>query len=289
MAKTNMTLFSLITLPSSGEVVEALPVIFSLFVIEGLLSVDNAIAIAAMAKHLPKNQQKLALKFGMLGAYFFRGLCLWGAAWIIANPWLKIAGAAFLVHLMSSHFAKADDTDDGDENESKNATRGFLLTVLAIELMDLSLSVDNVVAAVAISPKLWVVCAGVFMGILALRFVAGLCIKLIEFFPILEDAAFMLIGFVGFILVAEIAWHVEISPLQKFAGIATILGLALIYERFGFLRLICKPFFSLIKWPMKIYSWVVGGFLTILGYPFAFVFNLFRNKKADASDVFASK
>jgi predicted tellurium resistance membrane protein TerC len=60
--------------------------------------------------------------------------------------------------------------------------------------MDLSLSVDNVVVAVAMSPKLWVVCTGVFIGILALRLVAGYCIQLIERYPILEHTAFVLIG-----------------------------------------------------------------------------------------------
>ena len=35
------------------EIIEAIPIIISLIVIEGLLSVDNALAIAAMASHLP--------------------------------------------------------------------------------------------------------------------------------------------------------------------------------------------------------------------------------------------
>ena len=56
-------------------------------------------------------------------------------------------------------------------------------------MMDLSLSVDNVVAAVAMSPKLWVVYTGVFIGILALRFVAGACLKVIDRYPILEETA----------------------------------------------------------------------------------------------------
>ena len=82
------------TFPTSPELVEAIPVILALIVIEGLLSVDNALAIAAMANHLPGKHKYLALKYGIIGAYFFRGLCLAFAAWIIESPWLKICGSA---------------------------------------------------------------------------------------------------------------------------------------------------------------------------------------------------
>ncbi len=174
---------------SAPEIVEAIPIIVSLIIIEGLLSVDNALAIAAMASHLPGRQKYLALRWGIIGAYAFRALALAFAAFIIDNPWLKIVGAAYLVHLMASFFAEraksayAEGGDDASTIAGKMAGKGFWATVASIELMDLSLSVDNVVAAVAMSPKLWVVCTGVFMGILALRFVAGYCIKLIGRFP----------------------------------------------------------------------------------------------------------
>ncbi|MDE1169850.1 MAG: hypothetical protein PW734_01360, partial [Verrucomicrobium sp.] len=54
-------------MPSGAEVVEALPAIGSLVVIEGLLSVDNALAVAALAKRLPVAQRKHALTLGWAG------------------------------------------------------------------------------------------------------------------------------------------------------------------------------------------------------------------------------
>ncbi|RYD31413.1 MAG: hypothetical protein EOP86_17950, partial [Verrucomicrobiaceae bacterium] len=74
-----------IALPGWSDISTALPVILSLVIIEGLLSVDNALAIAALAGHLPEAEQQKALRYGIVGAYGFRGLCMWGAAWIIAN------------------------------------------------------------------------------------------------------------------------------------------------------------------------------------------------------------
>lgn len=266
-----------ISFPTSAALIEALPIIVSLIIIEGLLSVDNALAIAAMANHLPERQKYLALKFGIIGAYFFRGLCLAFAAWIIENPWLKICGAAYLVYLMCDHFRGSEDSKSADI--SKIAQRGFFGTIAAIEIMDLSLSVDNVVAAVAMSPKLWVVCTGVFIGILALRFVAGACIRLIEKFPILEHTAFILVGYVGFILVYELLSDphsglqilpgpVHVTTWQKFIGILLIIGISISYMRSPLVRHALRPPLRLLRMPMNALAGFVSMILMILFFPF---------------------
>jgi YkoY family integral membrane protein len=275
-------------LPTVPELVEAIPVVISLIVIEGLLSVDNALAIAAMAGHLPGKQKYQALKWGIIGAYLFRGLCLAFAAWIIENPWLKICGAAYLVYLMSEHFTGGGDEDNDGKEDAPNH-RGLIATIIAIEIMDLSLSVDNVVAAVAMSPKLWVVCLGVFIGILALRFVAGACIKLIEKFPILGDTAFILIGYVGFILCFELLSDpqsgfqlfpgpVHVSAFQKFIGIVIILASSILYSKSEVTQIALKPLLKLSHVPMKLVAIVVGLVLKITLLPFKLVIGLFKSK-----------
>lgn len=273
-------------LPTLAEVVGVAPVIVSLIIIEGLLSVDNALAIAAMARHLPKAQQQLALRLGLFGAYFFRGVCMGFAAWIIENPWLKIGGAAYLIYLMCNHFTQDEDPAQ-EAGEGSSGSRGFLGTIIAIELMDLSLSVDNVVAAVAMSPKLWVVCTGVFIGILALRFVAGACLKLIERYPVLEKTAFILIGYVGFILVFELITDpasglqllpgpVHVSAGEKFIGILAILSLSILYSKFPALQSALRPVFKGLRFPMKGVAVTVGLILKTLLWPFSLLVRLFR-------------
>ena len=262
----------------------ALPVIISLIIIEGLLSVDNALAIAAMAKHLPPEQQKKALKYGLIGAYVFRGICMALAAWIINNPWLKIVGAAYLMHLMASHFSNQENEDGDDDPDGGGKARGFWMTVFTIEILDLTLSVDNVVAAVAIDPRLWVVCCGVFIGILALRFLAGYCIRIINRFPILEHTAFLLIGFVGAILLVELTTGFKITALYKFYGIAIITGLSLLYEHRPVpaggsldptpVQKSVAPLFAVLAWPMKLYSAVTGTILWAAFVPFRYLIAL---------------
>jgi tellurite resistance protein TerC len=284
--------------PTVPEIVSAIPVIFSLIIIEGLLSVDNALAIAAMASHLPGKQKLLALRWGIFGAYAFRGLAIAFAAFIVNNPWLKIVGAAYLIHLMASFFAERAQPAKQSEEEDKDgkngtivafmAAKGFWATVVSIELMDLSLSVDNVVAAVALSPKLWVVCTGVFIGILALRFVAGFCIKLIERFPILECTAFLLIGYVGLILVVELCAHtmfrlahpVEITALQKFIGIMVVLALSVWYSESMAVRTVVSPILRICRLPFLAYARISNFVFGMLFFPFKYIWSLFEAKPA---------
>lgn len=255
-----------------NNILDALPVIISLIIIEGLLSVDNALAIAAMASHLPGKQKFWALRVGIIGAYVFRGLALLLAQVIIDNPWVKMVGAAYLIHLMAHHFAArhkaAEAVQSGAEAVAKVAQRGFWATVASIELMDLSLGVDNVVAAVALSDKMWVVCTGVFIGILALRFVAGRCIKLIERFPVLEHTAFLLIGFVGLLLVAELTFHVDITTLQKFLGIVAIIAISIWYSRSSVVEAVLRPVNGVLMVPIRIYDVILGAVFFVLFYPF---------------------
>ncbi len=232
-----------------GFLMACASVVMSLVLIEGLLSVDNALGIAAMAAHLPKHQQKPALRWGLLGAYTFRGLALVLVAWLMHNEWVKWFGAVYLVYLACEHLQLHPKAEGGDEGHkaAKAAGKSFMATIASIELMDLSLSLDNVVAAVSMVNNeqripeelhIWVVCLGVFIGIAALRFVAGWCIGVIERHPILSYTAFLLVGFVGAAFCAEmglalvdIEWHMGV--IMKFCCIMAILALSLCYEKFA--------------------------------------------------------
>ncbi len=229
-------------------------VVFNLVLIEGLLSVDNALGIAAMAAQLPKHQQKPALRWGLVGAYTFRGIALALVAWLMHNMWVKWFGALYLIYLACEH-VQLHPVAESTEHKAVKVGKSFLMTILSIELMDLSLSLDNVVAAVGMvngvdeipeALHIWVVCLGVFIGIAALRVVAGWCITIIEKHPILNYTAFLLVGFVGVALTAELAleqadieWHMGIA--LKFGAICAIVIASLCYERMVLLRRLLHP------------------------------------------------
>jgi YkoY family integral membrane protein len=196
---------------------ESFTAIMIIMLLEVLLSVDNAAVLATMARDLPKDQQGRALKYGIVGAYFFRGVCLIFAALIINIWWLKPFGGLYLVYLTYDYFkSKAtpeneDDTLNKSENWFYKATIGlfgqFWATVALVEVMDLAFSIDNVFAAVSINPNVILVVAGVFVGILAMRFVAQWFVKLLDKYPFLEGIAFVVIGILGIKLGLSLYTH----------------------------------------------------------------------------------
>lgn len=82
--------------------------ILSLILMEGILSIDNAAVLATMVKHLPGSQKDKALKYGIIGAYAFRGVCLFLAAWLVKIVWVKAIGGAYLLYLAITHFVKKE-------------------------------------------------------------------------------------------------------------------------------------------------------------------------------------
>lgn len=182
-------------------------VILNLVLIESLLSVDNAAVLATMVMDLPPNQRNKALKYGIIGAYVFRGICLLLAAWLIKIWWLKPIGGLYLLYLCFDYFrgestpATDDDLLDKKTNWFYRSTTGLLgnfwSTVALVELMDLAFSIDNVFAAVAFTDNIYLIWIGVFIGILAMRFVAQGFVRLMERFPFLEGIAFTVIGILG--------------------------------------------------------------------------------------------
>lgn len=203
--------------------IPALLIVGNLIIIESLLSVDNAAVLATMVMDLPKEQRNKALKYGIIGAYVFRGICLLFASLLIKVWWLKPVGGLYLLYLTFDFFKKQAAKkralvaeDEAEEiDKSKNwlykSTIGwmgqFWATVALVELMDLAFSIDNVFAAVAFSENIVLIWTGVFIGILAMRFVAQGFVRLMEKYPFLETAAFLVIGVLGLKLMLAVYEH----------------------------------------------------------------------------------
>ena len=177
-------------------------IILNLILIESLLSVDNAAVLATLVIDLPERQRKKALRIGVLLAYIFRGACLVFASTLIKISWLKLLGGGYLLYLFLRFFyhklkGKQPEEESKPMRRRFNFLSPFLSTVLMVEVMDLTFSIDNVFAAVAFTDNVVLVCIGVFIGIIAMRIVAGYFVKLMERFPFLDTMAFIIIGLLG--------------------------------------------------------------------------------------------
>lgn len=270
------------------EIIEGLWVIAGLVIIEGLLSVDNVLGIAALASDLPEKQQKKAIRLGLAGAYLFRILALLVASWLISNTWVRWLGAGYLVWLMCAHLTRhAPAGEDGKKKVAKVTMAGVLAQ---IGLMDLSLSIDNVIAAVGLAPKdeitrlpvMWPIYVGVGIAILALQAIAPHAVKLLKRYPILEPTAFILIGYVGCILIYEEAYHVitgvgiHIPPYGKFAGILLIIWIALLYSADGSVKRLMQPVIKVAYPLMKGFA----GLVNLIFLPVKLLVGAFGKKPA---------
>ena len=244
-------------------------IVLQLIFLEGILSIDNAAVLGALVSPLPDNegipwpnvmknlgkhlepllgyQRTAALRVGLLGAYVGRGAMLLLASVLINNSWVRLIGAAYLIRLAFDELGDLTPDQETEEERRKALHPSFWSIVLTVEIMDLIFSIDNVVAAVSLSDQLWVVLLGVGIGILTMRFAAGIFSYAVVREPVLKQAAFILILNIGMQLILEELGGFEISDLARFAISVGIIALCLMYAHIPFLQ----KFRFLLNWAAK--------------------------------------
>lgn len=210
-----------------------------LVLLEGLLSADNAMVLAVLVLGLPPHQQKKALRYGIVGAFFFRTVATLGAVYVIKFTAVKVIGAAYLLYLPYQHFLSRDHGHDRRTPPKAKAWLGltaFWATVVKVELTDIVFAIDSILLAVAMSSKTWVILTGGLLGIIAMRMVIGKLLTLVQRYPALVDGAFVIIAWVGIKLLVEFLHsvgyiHFEIPKWLSLGLIVLIFALSLWYAR----------------------------------------------------------
>ncbi|MDC3416820.1 TerC family protein [Aquibacillus salsiterrae] len=198
-------------------------VLLVLIALEGLLSADNALVLAIMAKHLPEEQQKKALNMGLLMAFVFRVGSLFIISFLYQVWQVQAIGAAYLIFIALKHLMKSDH----EEKEVKN--KSYRATIASIAFADIAFAVDSILAAVALvialpetglgqiggmdAAKFVVIVLAGIAGLLVIRFAAALFVKLLKERPSLEKAAFVIVGWVGVKLTVNVLAHKDIGIL----------------------------------------------------------------------------
>jgi YkoY family integral membrane protein len=210
-----------------------------LVVLEGLLSADNALVLAILVLGLPKHEQRKALRYGILGAFFFRIVAILLAVHLIQVGFVKLIGAAYLLWLSYSHFFGHGEGEDRRAIRAATGWMGlspFWATVVKVELTDIVFAVDSILVAVAMSPKTWVIITGGVLGIIAMRMVIGQLLRIVRRYPALVDGAFIIIAWVAIKLLVEYLntagyTQFHINKWISFGLIAVIFAIAYIYAR----------------------------------------------------------
>lgn len=181
-----------------------------LVALEAVLSADNAIALAAIAQGLKTpEQQRTALNIGLIAAYVLRITLIFTATWII-NFWqVELLGALYLLWLVFRYFMS--DEDDKNHHHSLEF-KSLWQAIPMIAITDLAFSLDSVTTAIAVAEDIWLIVIGGTIGVVTLRFLAGLFIRWLEEFTNLEDAGFVTVGFVGVRLLLKAVYPSLVVP-----------------------------------------------------------------------------
>jgi YkoY family integral membrane protein len=187
----------------SADVLLLLPVLVAL---EVVLSADNAIALAAIAQGLADQQmQRRALNFGLVIAFCLRVALILTATWVIQFWQFELLGAAYLLWLVFQYFSSAEEKDKTGQHPHHGPRFSSLWQAIPmIAVTDLAFSLDSVTTAIAVSKDTWLVLTGGLIGVVALRFMAGLFIRWLAEFEHLEDAGYITVAFVGLRLLLRV-------------------------------------------------------------------------------------
>jgi len=190
--------------------IETAAVLTVLIFLEAVLSADNAIALAAIAQGLEnKKLERQALNLGLVVAFVLRIALILTATWVQQYWQFELLGALYLLWLVFQHFTSEEGTDHQHHGPR---FQSLWQAIPIIAFTDLAFSLDSVTTAIAVSQERWLVLTGATVGIITLRFMAGLFIRWLDEFTHLEDAGYVTVALVGLRLLLRVVNDAIVPP-----------------------------------------------------------------------------
>lgn len=192
-------------------------VLVVLIVLEGLLSADNALVLAILAKHLPKEKQKKAIDIGLLFAFVFRFGAIFAISFLFKVWEVQAIGAAYLIFICLKHLLHKNKEKKNKKEKSYGAT------ILQIALTDVAFAIDSILAAVALvialpetplptiggmdGAQFITIVLGAIAGLIIIKFAASFFVNILTQRPALETTAMLIVGWVGIKLLVHTLAH----------------------------------------------------------------------------------
>ncbi len=196
----------------------------TLLALEIVLGIDNLILISILADKLPKEQQPLARKLGLIVAVVSRLILLSLAFWIaqLETTLFSAFGQDFswrdILLFMGGMFLLAKGTYEIHENlegeghvSSAKRKGGHALTIviLQIALMDIVFSFDSVMTAIGIADDLVVMVAAILISLVVMVLAVDVVSNFINRHPTVKILALSYMLLIGMMLIAE-GFHVHV-------------------------------------------------------------------------------
>jgi len=160
-----------------------------------LLSGDNAVVIALIARSLPSRQRTQAILVGSIAAIVMRAVLALVVAQLLQLPYLKLIGAMLLVYIGVTLVLPEGGSA---HSETDNDSRGFAAAMRTLVIAAVLLSFDNMVAvAAAAKGSTLLLIIGLALSIPMVVLGSTLVLKVIERFPLIVWLGAALLGFIA--------------------------------------------------------------------------------------------
>ncbi|HEU0367944.1 MAG TPA: TerC family protein [Candidatus Acidoferrum sp.] len=190
--------------------------LITLTFLEIVLGVDNVIFISILASKLPRSQQDLARRMGLLAAMGMRILLLLSIVWITrltaplfhvlerpisGRDLILIAGGLFL---LAKATIEIHDRLEGEEGHSSARVRPSFAAVIAqIVVLDIVFSLDSVITAVGMANEITVMVTAVILAVGVMMFSAGPISTFVNRHPTVKVLALSFLLLIGVALVGD--------------------------------------------------------------------------------------
>lgn len=143
------------------------------------LSGDNAVVIAMAAKRLPEKLRNKAIFFGVAGAIVLRILATVFIVWLLAIPWLSLAGGVVLLWI-AYKLLLPEGEDEASAKDSSKMWKAILFIIWA----DASMALDNMMGVAGVADgSLFLVIFGLLLSMPITVLGSAIILKFMDRFP----------------------------------------------------------------------------------------------------------
>ena len=196
---------------------EILISLLTLIGLEVVLGIDNVIFISILAGKLPQNQQKKAIRYGLLLAMLLRLVLLSLISLILqlkqnlfsimgqgisGKDMVMIAGGLFLLYKSATEIYHKMEGVSGDMTKDLKV-HGFAQVLIQILIMDMIFSIDSIVTAIGMVRVVWVMYVAVIVTVGIMLVAAQPIANFVNKHPAFKMLALAFLMLIGFSLFAE--------------------------------------------------------------------------------------
>ncbi|MCB1935589.1 MAG: TerC family protein [Nitrosomonas sp.] len=168
--------------------------VLQIIAIDIVLGGDNAVVIALACRHLPEEQRRKGIFWGVLGAIALRVILIFFALSLLTVPYLKIVGACLLVWI-GVKLLQPETVGEGHEVAASTTLIGAIKTII---VADAVMSLDNVIAiAGAAKDSMALVVFGLAFSVPIIVWGSKLVMKLMDRYPITIVLGAALLGWIA--------------------------------------------------------------------------------------------